>query len=245
MRIWIVAVVLLVVIAGIWAFGGLDAIFPSRSAGVTSVTEGGLPGDAGEDLRAPAGATDDPLVPPARVPGLPTGAEWAGSGLDSYLRLASFGDRFIHDDRAFFHPHGPEVCPSGCAASRHPTSELTGPRFRQLMAQFAHEPADETSPAFETLLYYGRQARKFVDSEGTSPLDPVRAAVLRRELSRTYARIAIRVVDQHGVIRTSLPPTRVPLDRRHVFEMETNNLQPLETSGTVKRVGLYHLWNRL
>jgi len=117
--------------------------------------------------------------------------------------------------------------------------------FRQLLAQFAREPIDETSRAFETLLYYGPQAKKLLDSEGTAPLDPVRASVLRGELSRTHARIAIRVLDEHGAVRTSLPPTRVPLDRRHVFVMETNNVQPLETSGTVKRVGLHHLWNRL
>jgi len=37
----------------------------------------------------------------------------------------------------------------------------------------------------------------------------------------------------------------VPFDRRHVFEMKTNSLQPLVTSGTVKRVGLNHAWIRL
>lgn len=113
------------------------------------------------------------------------------------------------------------------------------------MAQFAREPIDETSPAFETLLYYGRQAKKFVDLLGTSPLDPARADALRRELCRTHARISIRVLDEQGAARTWLRPTRVPLDRRHVFEMETDRVQALETSGTVKRVGLYHLWNRL
>ncbi len=240
MRTWIgiAAVGLLVVIAGIWAFGGLDALFPSPPADLSSAAGGTPQGDA-------AAAAEDPLVPPARLPGLPAVPDGSPSGADSHLRLVSFGDRFVHDDRAFFHAHGHVVCASGCAASRHPTDRLTRPLFRRLMAQFAHQPADETSPAFETLLYYGRQAKEFVDSEGTSPLDPERAAVLRRELSCTHARISIRVVDEHGVVRTSLPPTRVPLDRRHVFEMDTNNLQPLQTSGTVKRVGLYHLWNRL
>jgi hypothetical protein len=37
----------------------------------------------------------------------------------------------------------------------------------------------------------------------------------------------------------------VPLDRRHVFKMDTKDLPPLITSGTVKRVGLHHLWTRL
>jgi hypothetical protein len=46
-------------------------------------------------------------------------------------------------------------------------------------------------------------------------------------------------------VRSWLDPTEVPFDRRHVFEMEASGVQPLVTSGTVKRVGLYHLWTRL
>jgi hypothetical protein len=186
------------------------------------------------------------------VPGLENVQPNSTSGIsesDTQLRSVFpptlFGDQFVHGSRALFHPHGHEVCSSGCAVSRHPTGELTAPVFRGLLSQFAREPMDETSRAFETLLFYGPQAKKLLDSEGSAPLDPVRASVLRGELSRTHARIAIRVLDEHGAVRTSLPPTRVPLDRRHVFVMDTHKVQPLETSGTVKRVGLYHLWNRL
>lgn len=245
MRTWIgiVAVGLFVVFAGIWGFGGLEALFPAQRTAVTRDTETTSPGDAGAEHPVERAAVEDPLVSPARVPGLPSPPIHSGPG--SLLRRVAFRDAFVHDDRAIFEPHGHDVCFSGCAVSRHPTGQLTGPAFRQLLTRFARQPADETSPAFETLLYYGRQAKGFLDREGSSPLDPVRAAVLRRELSRTHARIAIRVVDQYGVVRTWLPPTRVPLDRRHVFEMETSDLQPLVTSGTVKRVGLYHLWNRL
>ena len=55
----------------------------------------------------------------------------------------------------------------------------------------------------------------------------------------------VRVVDEHREIRCWLLPTSVPFDRRHVFELETANVQPLVVSGTVKRVGLNHLWTRL
>jgi hypothetical protein len=154
-------------------------------------------------------------------------------------------DDFRSDDRAAFHPHGQRFCASGCTVSNHPTRELTKSLFRQLLAEYAQQPMDETSLALESLLYYGRQARQLIESEGVGPLDSERAAALRRELSRTHARISIRAVDERDAVRASLPPTRVPLDRRHVFRMDTNDLQPLVTSGTVKRVGLHHLWNRL
>lgn len=162
--------------------------------------------------------------------------------------LASLGGLdfdFSAGERAAFHPHGSRQCASGCAASNHPTEELTPARFQRLVSRFATEPIDETSEAFETLLYFGRQTKVFLDLYGDSPLDGARAAALRRELSRTHARIEIRVVDEQGNPRSWLPPTRVPLDRRHVFQMSTEDVQPLVTSGTVKRVGLYHVWTRL
>lgn len=159
-------------------------------------------------------------------------------------RIAS-GSDFSHDLRATFEAHGQQLCASGCAASRHPTPELTKKHFHQLMQQFALEPMDQSSFALESLLFFGRQTSLFLQSEGTAPLDAPRTDLLREQLKVTHAMIEIRLVDEYGEVRTWLPPTRVPLDRRHVFDMEVKRLQPLITSGTVKRVGLYHLWTRL
>lgn len=159
-------------------------------------------------------------------------------------RIAKRAD-FSKDTRATFEAHGEDLCASGCAASRHPTTELTREHFHELLEEYAGDPMNEDSFALESLLYFGRQTQQLLDEEGDFPLDPRRSAFLRRELKRTHASIEIRLVDEHGEVRTWLPPTRVPLDRRHVFQMEVNRVQPLITSGTVKRVGLYHLWTRL
>jgi hypothetical protein len=122
---------------------------------------------------------------------------------------------------------------------------LTADEYHRLLRQFAREPMSEESAALETLLYYGRQARELLVREGAAPLDDARAAFLSRELEVTHALIAFRIVDEQGLRRVWMPPTRVPLDRRHEFHMEVEDLPPLITSGTVKRVGLSHLWNRL
>lgn len=149
------------------------------------------------------------------------------------------------DGRALFEPHGEQVCASGCAVSRHPTEELSDASFEDLIQQYANEPMGEESQALETLLFFGPQSLQRLEQHGCGVLDQQRFDFLRQELQRTHARIAIRVVDESGVVRTWLPSTRVPLDRRHVFTMDVQNVQPLVTSGTVKRVGLYHLWTRL
>lgn len=194
--------------------------------------------------------TDEPLVPPIVLSGEPPATspvpdETAGhhSGLSEGSPLLDAD--FSSDPRAHFHPHGNQVCASGCAVSNHPTAKLTPADFRRLMSEFAVEPLEPAGPALDALLYYGRQTRAFVEQFGTSPVSDARAAVLGRELARAHARISFRVVDERGIVRTHMPPTRVPLDRRHVFEMEVNGLQPLETSGTVKRVGLDYLWTRI
>ena len=68
---------------------------------------------------------------------------------------------------------------------------------------------------------------------------------LRRELARDHAVIAMRVIDEHGVVRARLHETRVKVGKkRHIHFSEYTRMQPFETSGTVVRVGLGHIWSR-
>ena len=189
----------------------------------------------------------DPLVPPIVLTGLghESQSDLHDVGNAFGIPEASFSADFHSDPLAVFHAHGEEVCASGCALSNHPTSELSGAHFDRLLRKFAEQPMDETSTALEALLYHGRQTRALLQRRGTGPLDDQRAQFLRRELLQTHALVSFRVVDEHGHVRTQMQRVRVPFDRRHVFEMEVNDLPPLMTSGTVKRVGLHHLWTRL
>lgn len=207
------------------------------------------PGSVASDGEMNAHELVDPLIPPIRIEGInafdgdPNGPNLFDP--ESLVgRIAATAD-FSSDAAAHFHAHGQEVCASGCATSNHPTKKLTRDHFHELLEQYAQEPMDETSFALESLLYFGRQTLVMLNDEGDFPLDPLRSDFLRSELKKTHAKVEVRVVDEYGEIRVWLPPTRVPLDRRHEFDMQVNNLQPLITSGTVKRVGLYHLWNRL
>lgn len=103
----------------------------------------------------------------------------------------------------------------------------------------------EDSSALEELLFYGPQSKRFVESESFS-LDSDRLNFLLTELNRDQVSIEFRLIDQDDRVRVSLPPTIVPFDRRYVFEpLLTEDFQPPEASGTVKRVGLRHIWQRI
>lgn len=174
----------------------------------------------------------DPLIPPVPLD-VPSGS-WPMS------------TDFSHDVTASFHGHGDRICASGCSLSRHPTDKLTKRRFMQLLKQCASAELNADNIAFETLLYFGRQTTSMISSYGTPCLSHEESSILLHELSRQHVRVSIRVVDQRGQQRSWVDEVRVPLDRRHVFEMKTNRLPPpLVTSGTVKRVGQDHLWTRL
>jgi len=185
----------------------------------------------------------DPLVPAAIIPGLPP-ATMPGA-VDPLAAFLGSETLFDPDRRAVFHAHGQQQCASGCAASRHPTATLSRQRFRELLAEMALGGPDQNNRALETLLYYGPQSRRLLSEEQFGPLDLLWKALLERELRQSHVLVSLRVLDESGQIRSRLNHVRVPLDRRHVFAMETENLQPLITSGTVKRVGLDHLWTRL
>lgn len=143
-------------------------------------------------------------------------------------------------------PHGDQICASGCALSRHPTPPLTKDTFQKLMADYATQPMSEDSAALEELLYYGPQTRRLLGQADSPKLDSARLAFLETELKRERVVVEFRMIDEDDQVRVGLPPTTVSLDNRYVFEpLNTHDFQPPEASGTVKRVGLHHIWQRI
>lgn len=170
--------------------------------------------------------------------------------LKDYFEPGDHEDNYLNPDaesgHAIAHPHGKKICASGCAQDQHPTPQLTKAEFQKLMAAFAGEPMTEDSKALQSLLFYGRQSLRMLDQAGDQPLDTERAAFLRRELGRTHVYVELRMIDEHGVVRLWNKPARVPLDIRYGFDYQTTDYQEIEEStGTVKRVGLNHLWQRI
>ena len=143
-------------------------------------------------------------------------------------------------------PHGTQICASGCALSRHPTPRLEPDRFSELIRSYAQQPMTEESPALEELLFFGAQTEFYLGGLQLSALDAQRLAFLSKELSRKQVVLEFRILDESGIARAFIPPTVVNLDKRYVFDpLNTQDFQPPEASGTVKRVGLNHLWQRI
>ncbi len=164
----------------------------------------------------------------------------------TYVNFVDYAnDTTSHGNSAIFEPHGEQVCASGCALSRHPTGKLSSTRYLELIDAFSSGSDTQSKSALEELLFYGPQTKTMFADYGPGNLSKSKTNLLTDQLQFSHAYVSIRVVDQQGIVRTWLDPTRVPFDRRHVFEMQTKNLQPLVTSGTLKRVGLDHVWMRL
>ncbi|WP_372369871.1 hypothetical protein [Candidatus Uabimicrobium sp. HlEnr_7] len=136
-----------------------------------------------------------------------------------------------------------ETCVTGCAAIPDTTPALTKKDFLRNLHLFANEPLSSKSLALETLLFYGEVTQNWLPE--TSVLDKEHLQFLQRELQKTHVEIQLRVVDEKGIVRIELEPTVVKIgDKYHQHVHKTQEIQSLEISGTIKRVGLYHLWSR-
>ena len=133
---------------------------------------------------------------------------------------------------------------SSCGDARHPTPPLLKEEYLSLIARYALEPVHD-SAALDSLCFYGVQTRDMLNLYGADGLDNERAALLSAEVSRTHAYLSVRVIDTNGVVRVNLARQKVQIDERnHYAVTDVHNVIPPEVSGTIKRVGLHHIWAR-
>ena len=138
-------------------------------------------------------------------------------------------------------------CVGSCAVVVDEHPDLSRSRFELLAGRLATGRLDSENQDLETLLFHHERARKLFEQPWAKGLlPPKRQAWLKQELAQTHAWLDVRVVDAAGVERLRLRPTRVPLgEKQHLWPEQRVALQSVEVSGTVKRVGLNHLWTRL
>ena len=186
--------------------------------------------------------------PPAPSVNAPAPAHAAGNGphlLDG--RPADHHGPYVGVDQRGYavDPLDPEC--RGCSPHKHPTPLLTAAEFKRLKEAYALAPVDQQSEALDTLLFFGPQFAFRLKTEGSAPLDAARTQFALTELSRHGVFIEMRVVDEFGVQRITMPPTFWPFDiKQHHFPKgpELVRMQTPDINGTCKRVGLDHIWVR-
>ncbi len=160
------------------------------------------------------------------------------------IALPKVSNRNRVRSRATSHPHGEQLCASGCAMSRHPTQLLTKKRFLELCLQYQAEEPRVDSESLDSLIFYGSQTVRHLKTNA-SALPKKHLAFLSQQLDLSQLIVELRVIEKCGRVRVSLPPTKVPQHIRQEFAMDVADLNTTITSGTLKRVGLKHVWQRL
>lgn len=134
---------------------------------------------------------------------------------------------------------------ASCSGHGHAPAPLRVEEYERLLCLYGAEPMSGNSQALETLLFHGAQVGQLLGMHGAGALDAERASFLARELRRTAATVAFRIVDASGAEHVRLEPTRVRIgEKAHLTAASGPTLRPPEFSGTVYRVGLDHLWAR-
>lgn len=166
------------------------------------------------------------------------------SGFVAPIALPKVSNGNQERSRATSHPHGEQLCASGCALSRHPTPLLTKKKFVELCKQYRAEEPKLESRSLDSLIFYGSQTARHLNTNPAA-LPKEHTAFLSHQLAASQLIVEIRVIEEGGRVRVSLPPTKVPQHIRQEFAMDVADLNTTITSGTLKRVGLNHVWQRL
>lgn len=135
-------------------------------------------------------------------------------------------------------------CPSGCSLKSHDVAPFTVEQYREALSAYAAGPVNSESDSLDTLLFYGERTRELITRYGAGPLSKDHLEFLRRELTRSHALVAIRIVDAAGRVRANLPWKRVPFGHKQHLHPKTVDIQEMSFNGSVMRTGLGHIWAR-
>ena len=135
----------------------------------------------------------------------------------------------------------------GCAYLPAPeTKDLPAEQIASLMAAVAGDPVGTESLALDTLLFHDGEVQQALSTPAAAVLSPGWRAFLTHELSRRSAWFSLRVVDEQGRVRASLPETLMALGaKKHMDISESDLHQEMNANGTLIRVGVRSIWYRM
>jgi len=142
--------------------------------------------------------------------------------------------------------HGTYTCAGGCeTAPSMVDGDLSQEQYQAYLEAVSEEPLGTASHALENLLFHADATRFYLETIGAGPLSPEQLAFLEDELARTQVEVSFRVIGEDGEVHAYLEPTTIPLgEKQHAHLHTEGDLGDLEAGGTVRRVGLNHVWSR-
>lgn len=138
-----------------------------------------------------------------------------------------------------------EDCTTSCSLKNHPIPPFDELDFEMAMDAYAKAAPDADSEGLETLLFHGPRTKYFLGKFGHRELSDAHKANLARELSRSEAKVSLRLVDeQDQSIRAVYGPSPVPIGQKQHLATVGDGLLAMEFNGTVMRTGVNYLWSR-
>ena len=134
-------------------------------------------------------------------------------------------------------------CQGGCAYVRP-----EGPSNEEIDALLAKVNATDVgseSEALDALLFHNAELARRLATFPAPALRPEWDAYLRSELEHDVALFSLRVIDEHGVVRSELQPTPMKLGSKLHMAMHGDRLPEFNANGTIVRVGRDHVWIRM
>lgn len=134
-------------------------------------------------------------------------------------------------------------CQAGCAFVRP-----TGPsndEMTALLNTLNQTDVGSQSEALDAVLFHDAELARTLASYPRPVLRPEWEAYLKTQLERDSALFSLRVIDEHGVVRSELPPTRMKLGTKLHMAMHGERLPEFNANGTIVRVGRDHVWIRM
>jgi hypothetical protein len=137
-------------------------------------------------------------------------------------------------------------CQGSCMFTRAKADELSELQVDALLREASSKPVGEESEALDTLLFHDEETRQRLASGEAPQLSPAWDDFFRTELAKTQAYFTLRITDEHGQVRATVPETAMALGVKLHMEVEDGiHTGPFNANGTLVRVAKDRVWIRM
>lgn len=137
-------------------------------------------------------------------------------------------------------------CQGSCMFTKQKKDELSELQVDALLREVGAGPVGEETEALDTLLFHDDETRARLASGEAPQLSPEWDAWFRDQLARTQAYFSLRIMDEHGAVRATVPETAMALGVKLHMEVDNGiHTGPFNANGTLVRVASDRVWIRM